>query len=90
MKKCCICKVGEGCIKHHKRYLPQEIILVCNGCHNKIHSNEILEFDSLTQSRRMASIFYSNKGVIRKKSNGVALRKLTNSEKKIKEAMYAN
>ncbi len=84
MKLCSLCNKQIGNIKHHTSYLPQELILVCSSCHNKIHRGNLKH---LNPSRRMASIFYSNKGWIRNKVTGKVLRKLTKFELEIKKAM---
>jgi GTPase SAR1 family protein len=62
MNQCYICKETKKTLKHHLSYLPQVIINVCNGCHNKIHRGELLEYKPT--DRRMQLIFYSKKGYL--------------------------
>ena len=39
--KCCsICKSTDNIQRHHVKLKPEEIILVCQGCHTKIHMKD--------------------------------------------------
>jgi hypothetical protein len=76
MNKCAICNVversipkyeeyyhldpGRRLIEHHISYLPCIKILVCQGCHNKIHQG--IGFENLKPPKIQKDIFYSRKG----------------------------
>lgn len=60
--ECYICKSIKQTVEHHISYLPQIVIKVCQGCHNKIHRGELKQY--CTYTRRQKLIFYKHKGSI--------------------------
>lgn len=42
VRSCIICDTrSDKCILHHVSYFPEEIVVVCRGCHKLIHSGKI-------------------------------------------------
>jgi hypothetical protein len=40
--KCVLCNtVAKRPIKHHVNYFPEQLILVCVSCHNRIHKGDL-------------------------------------------------
>lgn len=77
---CYICKKEMKLIEHHISYLPQIVIRVCQGCHNKIHLGKLNQYCSF--SRRQKLIFYKHKNHLefRKCSQGIRVP-MTKEEK---------
>lgn len=85
LKKCYICKNMAMTREHHISYLPQIVMNVCTGCHNKIHRGSLKQF---LPNRRMQLIFYARKGGISLRTKkGWYYRKLTDFEKEIRKQM---
>lgn len=86
LKTCYVCKQQALTREHHISYLPQVIINVCAGCHNKIHRGKLKQF---MPNKRMMLIFYSKKNTlcVRVKNEGWKYRKLTELELAIKHDM---
>ena len=85
LKQCYICKEFSQTKEHHISYLPQIIINICNGCHNKIHRGNLKQF---LPNKRMMNIFYSKKGSLYTWHHGLMhIRKLTPLEMAIRKEM---
>jgi len=85
LKTCYVCKNQALTKEHHLSYLPQIVINVCTGCHNKIHRGNLKQF---LPNHRMMLIFYARKGSLTVRTNdGWKWRKLTDFEKDIRKQM---